>query len=61
MAPSTRTHQKSAGAPSRNSSSSGHDRDLGAAGDQLAELLVGQAVEDAQGPEFGDLHQIVAR
>jgi hypothetical protein len=39
----------------------GLDADLGAALDQLAELLVGQAVEDAQRAEVGGAHQVVAR
>ena len=39
----------------------GLDRDLGAALDQLGELVVGQAVEDAQRAELVDAHQIVAR
>ena len=39
----------------------GLDRDLGAALDQLGELLVGQAVEEAERAEVVDAHQIVAR
>ncbi len=39
----------------------GLDRHLGAAGDQLGELGVGQSVEDPQRTKIGDLHQTVAR
>jgi hypothetical protein len=39
----------------------GLDANLGAALDQFSELLVGQAVEDAQRAELVDAHQIVAR
>ena len=61
MAPSTSTHQKSACSPSRNRSTPGSMRNLGTAVDQLSELLVGQALEDAQRAEVVDAHQIVAR
>ena len=39
----------------------GLDADLGAALDQLGELLVAQTVEDAERAELVDAHQIVAR
>ena len=39
----------------------GLDRDLGAALDQLGELVVGEAVEEAERAELVDAHQIVAR
>jgi hypothetical protein len=39
----------------------GLDADLGAAIDQLGQLLVGQAVEDGQGPQVVEAHQTVAR
>ena len=39
----------------------GLDGHLGAARDQLRELLVGQAVEEAQRAQVVDAHQIVAR
>jgi hypothetical protein len=39
----------------------GLDADLGPALGQLAELVVGQAVEDGQRAELVDAHQIVAR
>jgi hypothetical protein len=39
----------------------GLDPDLAAAIDQLGELLVAQAAEDAQGAELVDAYQIVAR
>jgi hypothetical protein len=40
---------------------SGLDANLGTALDQFSELIVGQAVEDAQRAELLDAHQIVAR
>ena len=39
----------------------GLDPHLGAAREQLGELVVGQAVEDAQRAQVVDAHQIVAR
>jgi hypothetical protein len=39
----------------------GLDRDLGAALDQLGELVVAEAVEEAERAELVDAHQIVAR
>ncbi len=37
------------------------DRHLAAAVEQLVQLVVGEAVEQAEGAEIGDAHQIVAR
>jgi hypothetical protein len=39
----------------------GLDADLGAAPDQLGELVVAEAVEDRQRAQLVDAHQIVAR
>ena len=39
----------------------GHDADLGTAFDQLRELIVCEAIEEAQRSELVDAHQIVAR
>jgi hypothetical protein len=39
----------------------GLDADFGTARDQLGELIVGQAVEDAERAELVDPHQMVAR
>ena len=39
----------------------GLDRDLGPALDQLAELVVAEAVKEAERAELVDAHQIVAR
>ena len=59
--PSSRTHQKSAGSPSLNSSSLASNATFSPTASEIGQLLVGQPVEEEDRAELVDQHQIVAR
>ena len=59
--PSTSTHQKSAGSPSRNSTTPGSTATSVPPASSSRELVLGQPVEERQRPQVLDAHQVVAR
>ena len=61
MLPSSSTHQSSAGCASVNSTSPASTSTLLGEPGQLAELVVGEAVEEGQRPQVGEDAHVVAR
>ena len=59
--PSTSTHHESAGCPSRKSSIPSWNGTSSPAASSFCELVVADAVEDEQGAEVVELHQVIAR